>query len=159
MAMPLYMSNTDAAYLAGLLDGEGCISIVFREPKSVSRETGTQVVIQVRISMTDYETVKWCADVTGTPDKIYAIAARNAKHRDQWCWSPGINSGYDILSQCLPYLKTKRRQAEIFLELVEIRRASTRSERNWDKQFPLVEENMKLNKTGRSDESMIVGGE
>jgi hypothetical protein len=142
MAMPLYMSNTDAAYLAGLLDGEGCISIVFREPKSVSRETGTQVVIQVRISMTDYETVKWCA-----------------KHRDQWCWSPGINSGYDILSQCLPYLKTKRRQAEIFLELVEIRRASTRSERNWDKQFPLVEENMKLNKTGRSDESMIVGGE
>lgn len=142
------LKDTDAAYIAGILDGEGCISITFREPREVSREKNSQVMIQVRVAMTDYETIKWLAEVTGSADKVFYYASKVTHHKDRWTWAPTLAQAYEIISQCLPYMKTKKRQAEIFLELVDIRRASTRSYRDWDSQFALVSENMALNKRG-----------
>lgn len=142
------MQPTEAAYVAGLLDGEGCISISFRGARAVSREVNTQVNIQVTCSMTDRQTVEWLAKVTGTEDKVYFVKSRNEAHRDQWCWRPGIRKASEVLEECLPYMITKRRQAEILVELVKIRSASTRSERRWKGQFRLVTENLELNRRG-----------
>ena len=146
--MPNVLAPTDAAYIAGILDGEGTISINFRNPRSASREVNTQLTIQVAVVMTDYEVIHWLKEVTGTTGEIYHYEARQSHHKPTWAWRPGIADGYEIISQCLPYMKVKKRQAEIYLELIELRRTSTRSHREWEKQFELASENRVLNKRG-----------
>jgi len=138
---------TDAAYIAGILDGEGTISINFRNPRAVSREVNTQLTIQVCVTMTDYELIKWLREITDCGN-IYSNPARQVHHKPTWSPRPGIADAYEIIAQCLPYMKTKRRQGEIYLELVEMRRTSTRSERNWTRQFDLATENRRLNQRG-----------
>lgn len=141
---------SDAAYLAGIIDGEGSIVMSFRNPRQASREVNTQITIQVVVSMTHEETIRHLARITDTENNVYFCKPQNENNRDQWAWRPGIAQAYDILLQCEPYMVTKKRNAQLFKELVDIRRTSTRSERNWDKQYEIVVENQALNKRGRN---------
>lgn len=115
--MPI-LTPTQAAYVAGLIDGEGSISINFRNPNPRMREVNTQVTIQVRLSMTDEATISYLACITRTQDKVYVYKPRNSRHKTQWAWHPGLDASYEILAQCLPYMVTKKRQAEIFIALL-----------------------------------------
>lgn len=143
------LSDVERAYLAGLIDGEGSIAINFREPNKASREIGLGLTIQLTVCMTDLETIAWVANTTGTPEKVYTDSAKkNPAHKPSFTWRPTISQAYDILKQCEKFMITKKRNAQIFLELVDIRRVSTRSERNWERQFELATENRLLNKRG-----------
>lgn len=142
------LTATEAAYIAGILDGEGTIVITFREPRKTCREISTNLNIQVVVVMTSKETIDWLGATTGTEANVYFTKSRNSKHRSSWAWRLPIGEARELLPQCLPYMVTKKRNAEILIELIDIRRKSTKTHRNWERQYELAVENQLLNKRG-----------
>ena len=100
------LSPTEWAYLAGLIDGEGSISI-------------SHTVI-VRIPNTDMAIIGWLTD--HFPDAKVVKANSNTSYGKKLClnvrWN-GRNSA-EVLTQTLPYLQSKKRKlAELALEFLQ----------------------------------------
>ena len=81
------ISITDAAYAAGLFDGEG--SVYFKKTKQKKHQRPGKpihnvTVIRMEIAMTDKDTIKWCHDLF----KCGAFGERKVKpgYKRQWRW-------------------------------------------------------------------------
>src|ERR1700677_1482106 len=62
------LSNTDAAYIAGLIDGEGTVGVTWRKPTSISRHG--RFGFHVAGNMTAEVVLDWVAEATGIGSKI-----------------------------------------------------------------------------------------
>lgn len=142
------MVDTELAYIAGIIDGEGTISVGIRNPNPKMRELRPQLVLQVAVVMTDESIISWLKQVTGIGN-LYKQIKTNPKHKNIFHWRPSIKDSAKLLIQILPYLIVKKRQAELFIELVSIRSISTRNTVNRERQFEIVSEIQKLNKRGK----------
>lgn len=120
--MPL--SETDKAYIAGIVDGEGCITVCARSPKSTSRETSIQYVLTVSIQMCDDDLIRWIHSAIGGIGSVYRYKHHQPNHKDATSLRLGVRDGVILLRLILPYLRLKRRQAELFIEMVDIRKQS-----------------------------------
>lgn len=141
----LQLTTHELAYFAGLFDGEGSVAINFRKANPATREVNTQVSIQVALGMTHSPTIEWLCEKTGVAFRAYD---RPVGWKKMYIWRPPLPVAYDLMEQSLPYLITKKRNAEIFIELMDCRSQSTRSNRNWNKQEMLVMENQHINGSG-----------
>jgi hypothetical protein len=104
----LEMSSTDAAWLAGFIDGEGSI---------VSYIGGKYDSVCWRISVcnTDTDAIEKCAAVTGTGKIKKASEPKNDRHKQQWYWI--VNAKRDIhaiLNQIRPYTVIKSDKIDEF---------------------------------------------
>lgn len=110
--------ETDLAYLAGLVDGEGSIIIhKYKQQLYKSRGNGKRsddktprFVVDLRVAMSDSVAIYWIKDkfggsVTRVEDK------RKTQYRPMYYWTTRANKASDLLKILLPYLKTKRPQA------------------------------------------------
>lgn len=88
------MEETDWAYIAGLIDGEGHVTIT------------TQGTITVIVSMTTYQPPRWMWDTVGGN-------LNYSKIRGQWKWSIGGDQAFILLGRTSPYLKLKVEQANL----------------------------------------------
>lgn len=141
-------SEADLAYMAGIIDGEG--SIVARNfwaPKS----THPSVVCRLRVFNTNRDLINWIAERwTG---RIYH--GKIVPHQKIcWVWETKALRARNLALQIFPYLKIKRRQAEILIELIPlILRAGTYfqagvPEEDVEKRNKLVAEIRELNQRG-----------
>lgn len=105
-ASPLYRSpeaETDRAYMAGLMDGEGCIS--------VDRSGGGRIMI----GMTDVEVISWLARFGGYVD----ARRRQPPRKEMYVWRLHRQACVRaFLEDILPHMKliTKREKAEAVVE-------------------------------------------
>lgn len=107
-------SETDYAWAAGIIDGEGAILMTRNAPGTNRRKT---LSFQVRISvrMTHNETIRRLGRIFG--GTIKGAKARDPKrHRPTLDWYVGDLLTVDVLTKVLPYLTTKREQADLVLE-------------------------------------------
>lgn len=111
------MNETDKAYIAGLFDGEGCISI--RENKGKKGYVNPVIVMDCIISMTDFETVEWVHKVSGL-GSLYIRDRTKENYKDQLRWAASSNQAAEFLKLILPYLHNKKEQAEIAIEFQSI---------------------------------------
>lgn len=109
-------SSVDAAYLAGIIDGEGSIYIGCY---SVNKKTGApHYQTKIEVSNTSEELVDWLIKTFGGNKTFYSAKqtpknSRRAVHR--WTiWSDHVAHMCEIM---LPYLIIKKRQAEIMIEM------------------------------------------
>jgi hypothetical protein len=145
---PLNLSNSDAAYLAGLVDGEGCVSAWHRKAYSENRERNPSAMGGVRIEMCAPDLVQWVRSITGL-GKVYHLPARRVTHKDSWLWQPGLRESAQFLEALLPYLRLKRRQALLVIELAHIKAQSRRGrQHDLERQQGIVQEIQALNKRG-----------
>lgn len=100
------MSKLTASYLAGLLDGEGCLDIRKRQDK--------YYVARVRITMVDEEMILWLKNSFG--GNIHHREFKNSNCRDAYTWTVEGRQVVPILEKVKPYLRLKKQQAEILLE-------------------------------------------
>ena len=101
------MTSIDAAYIAGILDGEGSIMIPSRSSGGAS--------LRVSISNTDYGLMEWIR-ATALGGKIYAksrTGSLGTKPIYMVVW--GGQRALDFLKQVVPYMRVKRMQAEAAL--------------------------------------------
>lgn len=112
------MNETEKAYVAGIIDGEGTISITHY------RHAGQKINITktIRVVGTDIRLLEWLKSRTGLgvirPLLLDVLAHPNNK--PQYSWSPTGKGRKAFLIDILPYLVLKRRQAELMLESLEL---------------------------------------
>src|ERR1041385_1183714 len=146
---PLRLSSSDAAYLAGLVDGEGFITACHRRAYNETRERNPSAIGGVRIMMCAPDLVQWVCSVTGL-GKVYHVPARKDTHKDSWLWQPGLRESAQFLEAILPYLRLKRTQASLLIELAHIKSLSRRNrQHNLERQQEIVRNIQALNKRGR----------
>jgi hypothetical protein len=99
-------SEADLSYAAGYLDGEGCFTV------------GHHWKIFVTCTNTCRAAIEWLQDTFGGtvsgPSKV-----RKANWRPTYQWKVSARQAASMVEAMLPYLKEKRPQAELLLQLQE----------------------------------------
>ena len=102
------VSDTDIAYLAGLIDGEGYIGIKKLKPTNRRRSPSYQARIQVR--MVEEAAIAFLAETLG--GSYYLESAHAANGRPLFCYQASDAKAERVLRTVLPYLRVKRENAE-----------------------------------------------
>ena len=114
------MKEIDKAYIAGFVDGDGCITITQRKWKTNNR-IGLSYIPVVEISNCDVRVLDWIISKT-EGIKIYKskyVDNRSPTFRPQYRLFVGRMLNIEkFLILILPYLKLKKEQAEIVLLLI-----------------------------------------
>lgn len=147
------MVKTRLAYLAGMIDGEGCITIT-RKRDTKGMRFGYCFRPFLHVASTHKTVLQRLCRWTGNLGKVgkYDDARPNRKARYQWTvWS---NQGAQIVRSVLPFLIIKRKQALAFLRFSTLTRSCRSPSRRgltdtqWKRQHQLYNEIRKLNKRG-----------
>lgn len=143
--MVVNLSETEAAYLAGIVDGEGSLTI------SMGVSHGTvNIVPEISIANNKYALMQWLLDrVSGS---VYG-RIHKGNQATSYTWKCTNSLRVPLLQRLLPYLLLKQRQAEIVIEIADqIRANSYRGKRLPDEallqRLQLVSEIRTLNKRG-----------
>lgn len=127
---PTDMQPTEMAYLAGILDGEGVISIHAhtKRHRTVARRGEPYKILQpvVQIYNCNTELIDWLHNRIGF--RVNGRDRRKARTSYQMAVSGYRNHG--LLSPLMPFLIAKRQQAMLVLEYIEIRAQRSDAEHN-----------------------------
>lgn len=97
-------SETELAYLAGIVDGEGCFAM---------HKRGHHYGTQIEVGNTDLLLMDWLKSHFG--GTVSHEPRSNKKHQDIWRWRTTTDTLEVILQSLIPYLIVKKRQAQIML--------------------------------------------
>lgn len=108
------MNELDLSYAAGLFDGEGCIMI------SRSRARGndsTKYMLYVTVANTDVEIMSWMFQMFGGALKAARIVdGQRFGRKPCYHWRLASSKAERFLLTLTPFLRIKRKQAELALE-------------------------------------------
>lgn len=109
-------TDTQAAYMAGIMDGEGTFFIGNYSGNRKNGDKHFQTVIAV--ATTDKSLMDWLVNVFGGSFRAYTPKqmAKNSR-RQVYRWQATSNRLLHICQIILPYLVIKKRQAEIMIEI------------------------------------------
>ena len=106
------MTEIELAYMAGLFDGEGCISITKVYPKQTNLHNASYG-LTTRVSMVDKNIPEFFYSTFG--GHLVEKKPRKSEEKLQWKWGAcGANASI-CLRELLPYLRSKTEEAEIAL--------------------------------------------
>src|SRR4051794_4956362 len=105
------MDETLRAYLAGILDGEGCVSLQVR-PKNGR----FYITPRVQVSNTDEEFIRWLDRTIGAGN-IYQNRNHRPTRKDLWLWSCAGSVARELVRATRPWLRIKAPQADLILAL------------------------------------------
>lgn len=139
------MRKVDLAYVAGIIDGEGCISLNFQN------KNNSVFAIRVQVGNTNEWLLQWLKFAFGgrtvlVNDKRMEIRGWKPLYR----WYLRNAEALDFLKLIYPYLRIKRTQAEIAIKVLEMRRTKYRRFSESEKAIVEVQRILmgNLNKTG-----------
>lgn len=112
---------TTLAYLAGIIDGDGFVSIT----RSI-RNGVVYFAAQVGIGNTQRAPLDLAAAIWG--GKVCSYAPRNLRHRTQFQWQRMERAAGAILTDLQPYLLLKSEHAKLAIELQTLLDAQRRGE-------------------------------
>ena len=106
------MKRTDLAYVAGIIDGEGSISLY---PPCKGRRG---LKISVQVGNTNEWLIQWLRFIFG--GYIYTIPPRK-NCKPVHSWSVSYQQALGVLQAVYPYLRLKKPQAEIAINFLKMR--------------------------------------
>lgn len=110
------ITETDLAYIAGLVDGEAYIGIKkSRANKHLTGRVNPGYHERIQVRMVDESAIKFIAETLG--GWYYKEKASVAKGRPLYSYQASDKAAAKILRLLLPYLKVKKRNALTVLEL------------------------------------------
>ena len=102
--------ESDAAYMAGLFDGEGSIDFTKRKEKKRSGTYNCRRV-SMEISMTDQSVIRWVHEVLGVGSVVKkprkGLRKNGTKYLMQWRWRCTFRDAYYVCRVMWPYAHTK----------------------------------------------------
>ena len=119
------MNDTDAAYLAGLFDGEGSIQCKqYLDTKRKDRPRRYKVWrIVMEMSMTDEMVIRWVHDTlkVGTVNLNVKNKSPSSKShwKDQWRWRCSHRDAYKVAKLIWPYAQVKLHKLEQIIDHYE----------------------------------------
>jgi len=147
------LTEVEKAYIAGFVDGEGCISLGRKKDNSYRRHHTYQLV--VTISNTRKEILEWLHKKFGGH---FRISHPPSKSRNKvWVWAILCRKAINFLKEIYPYLKIKKSQAKLAMEYYELVNPCgnhTFDPKNWEKRDKIYNQMKILNKRGGRIEVM-----
>ena len=116
------MNVSDAAYVAGLFDGEGSVYIK-RMDQMKHKRPGKPVhkvwVIRMEMAMTDKDTIQWCHELFGCGH----FGERKVKkgYKRQWRWRVAHRDALYVAKILWPYAQVKLHKIEQIIDHYEPR--------------------------------------
>ena len=111
------MNQSDAAYLAGLFDGEG--SIYFKKTRQKKhprpgKPIHNVMVIRMEISMTDKSVLEWVWETTG----VGAFGSKKVKegYKPQWRWRAAHRDALQVCKALWPFAQGKLHKIEQIID-------------------------------------------
>lgn len=130
MGMEIVASDTDLAYLAGLIDGEAYIGI----KKGRRRDMVSAAYHErVQVRMVDEPAIAFLADTLG--GNYYKETPHSAQGRPLYCYQASDLKACQVLEAVLPWLRVKRESALTVLRLRALK-AAKRTKVVGEKNFP-----------------------
>lgn len=106
------MKEVDKAWLAGFIDGEGCVNLM---KKAIHNRH--YYVVRIQITQTHEDVLKHVAEITGV-NRIVKMPRYQKNHADAFKWDADMKDAHRILTDILPYLHRKKEVAELALEFI-----------------------------------------
>lgn len=141
---PSDLAPTVAAYIAGMIDGEGSVGAFVDK----NHPDGRHVAIYIRVYNADAGALQWMQTETGI-GAVKVARKGTETHRTSWVWD--IGGGFRIawlLGQTTSYMHIKVPQAQLMLTLCGMRRGNTRYNSNLTEQEIIVGQFNILNARG-----------
>ena len=138
------LTETEWAYIAGLLDGEGVITVTKHRGR-YRRSKTAQYVPKVEISNTDRKVIDW---LNSRINGVVWTSSRKKGWKKLYTWRLQRQEEIlDFLLNVLPYLIIKSGQAKLMIKLLTLRQPRRR--KPWTKEeIEIVEEIKRLNIRG-----------
>ncbi len=108
------LSAIEAAYIAGIIDGEGCIDVARCRPDR-QRKNG-RFLLLVTINMTSSVVLDWLNKATGLGTTKPIHRGRRPGQRPYYGWQAVSAGAASLLQQVVPYLVLKREHAQLLLD-------------------------------------------
>lgn len=143
---PLFVNQASAAYMAGIIDGEGSICLL----KGKSR-WGTYVQPRVNVYNNSVALMQWIVEVFG--GTFTKVKRRQPKWVEGYVWTMNSSDTRFYMDVLRPFLIIKRRNAELVVEFYSVGRRYGRGRNNkviLEKQLALVNEIRKENLKSRA---------
>ena len=129
------LSPVEAAYIAGLFDGEGAVMITQRL-RPHKRQATPNYSVYVGVTNTNKEVLDWLERVTRF-GRVYTSTKASGKRRTAYRWQAnGLWQTGRFLEQLYPFLRIKKKRVHLILN-------------NMDDLGSVREEFASLNKRGR----------
>lgn len=127
-------SVTDGAYIAGQMDADGSIGL-YNQSSKVAGKVYPSVIVRVTLYSQDKEMLNWVRELYG-----------GTVTRGRGCYYWLLTGNYmPFLEEVLPFMRTKRKQAELVRDYKTwVREGGVRGTEP-DKKFWFVEESKRLN--------------
>lgn len=140
---PLNLDPIMVGYLAGLIDGEGHISVIrSKRPKGNFFYCGKIVISQANKKLIDLR------DQLNI-GSICFVDKRKINHKDLYVWSFSPNECRALLPEVMPYLFFKKQQAMLLIEYLELAKHTNNSDEYRQKASTIHKELQGLNRRGR----------
>lgn len=105
------MQAVDLAYMAGIVDGEGCIAIE-RFRNQPSRNPPSYCYrLKIRIGNTNQGLIEYLRLSLG--GSVKTVKPRTERDKEAWEWYTAGEPAVEYIKLLLPYLRIKRPQAEL----------------------------------------------
>jgi LAGLIDADG-like domain len=116
------LTATDAAYLAGIIDGEGSVILYMRRDV---------VALRVTVANTSRPLLERIQAATGIGD-VHQQRAESATHRASFSWRCNAEAAESLLAQLRPFLFLKTAQADLaFATQARLRDPAQKADRSW----------------------------
>jgi hypothetical protein len=110
------MKDVDIAYLAGIIDADGCIGI-----QKYSNCNSYRVILTV--VQRDVALIEYLFNTFSGSINVVKGGVKNAKFYLRWVVTD--TKAMEVLVQCIPYLKLKKQQAYFAKELFDLKKLGT----------------------------------
>lgn len=142
-------TSEECAYLAGLIDGEGCLSIYRLTNRTCKR--GYTFAGRITVTNTDLDTLVELRELWG----IGRVRARTLqpKRKPSYSWEFSPREIKVFLPKIMPYLHIKQRQAKLLMSFLNTQvwgrqRGFSLTDKQYDDRAKMVEDLHTLNRRG-----------
>lgn len=142
------MSKLQAAYLAGLVDGEGYIGILqTKRGNKAEWHSSRQYMYSpvLKVCMTDKRVIEW---LYGSFGGTFETRKAHGKNRESYAWMCRKAAVASFLKYIYPYMRVKRKQAEIVFRFPTLKAGDKVSDGVYAERESLCYEIRCLNKVG-----------
>jgi hypothetical protein len=147
------LSDTELAYIAGIIDGEGCLIII--PHKITHTNSGYSMHCQLHISNTDEKLIDWLIVKLGGKKQI--VKPRSPKHSVQYFVMLHAKTLRALLPKIKPFSIIKIEQIEILLEALSLTDRHTGKHAQDSKRLFELYEKLQALHNGKSRRSFTLG--
>ena len=113
------MTSTENAYVAGIIDGEGCIEFKWADRVRKDRKgtpTYHTLVVRLEVPQVDKRLIDYLMEITKEGTRDIKRYPNHPTYQDQHRWRVGYHGVYRVLKQVYPYLIIKKEKAKQLIE-------------------------------------------